>query len=75
MLKNVVPVVAPVAMFATPALALEATKTATIAASPDEVWNTIGGFCGIGDRHPVIETCALSQMGGKQERASSLGSP
>ena len=53
-------------------MALEVTKTATIAAAPDAVWKTIGGFCGIGDWHPVIEKCALSKNGSKEERTLSL---
>ncbi len=35
-------------------------------------WKTIGGFCGIGDWHPVIEKCVLSKKGGKEERTLSL---
>ncbi|MBE7196894.1 MAG: SRPBCC family protein [Parafilimonas terrae] len=72
MLKTIVPVVALASVLATPALALEVTKTATVAASPDTVWKTIGGFCGIGDWHPVIEKCVLSKKGGKEERTLSL---
>ncbi|AMB43983.1 SRPBCC family protein [Methylobacterium sp. AMS5] len=72
MLKIALPVVSLAAFAATPALALEVTKTATVAASPDKVWNTIGGFCGIGDWHPVVEKCALSKTGGKEERTLSL---
>lgn len=72
MLKNAAPFVVLAAVFATPALALEVTRTATVAASPDKVWKTVGGFCGIGDWHPVIEKCVLSRKGGKQERTLSL---
>ncbi|GJD36312.1 SRPBCC family protein [Methylobacterium aerolatum] len=72
MLKTLVPAAALAALIATPALALEVTKTATVAASPDKVWKTIGGFCGIGDWHPVIEKCELSKKGGKEERTLSL---
>lgn len=72
MLKFVIPAVALAAVASTPVSALEVTKTATIAAAPDAVWKTIGGFCGIGDWHPVIEKCALSKKGGKEERTLSL---
>ncbi|MBE7204070.1 MAG: SRPBCC family protein, partial [Parafilimonas terrae] len=54
------------------ALALEVTKSVDVAASPETVWKTIGGFCGIGDWHPVIEKCALSKKGGKDVRTLSL---
>ena len=56
----------------TPAMALDVTKTATIAAPPATVWKTIGGFCGIGDWHPVVEKCTLSDKGGKKHRTLSL---
>ncbi|GBU19215.1 MULTISPECIES: SRPBCC family protein [Methylobacterium] len=59
-------------LLATPALALDVTKTATIAAPPAKVWKTIGGFCGIGDWHPAVEKCALSSKGGKSVRTLSL---
>jgi hypothetical protein len=72
MLKIALPALALAAFAASPALALEVTKTATVAASPDKVWKTVGGFCGIGDWHPVVEKCTLSQKGGKEERTLSL---
>ncbi|WP_426314068.1 SRPBCC family protein [Methylobacterium fujisawaense] len=55
-----------------PAWALDVTKSVDVAASPEAVWKTIGGFCGIGDWHPVIEKCALSKKGGKAVRTLSL---
>ena len=55
-----------------PARALEVTKSAEIAASPDKVWKTIGAFCGIGEWHPVVEKCALSEKSGKAHRTLSL---
>ncbi|ACB78319.1 conserved hypothetical protein [Methylorubrum populi BJ001] len=72
MLKIALPAVALMALVTTPAFALEVTKTTTVAASPDKVWKTIGGFCGIGDWHPVVEKCALSKKGDKEERTLSL---
>ena len=60
------------ALSATPALALDVTKTATVAAPPATVWKTIGTFCGIGDWHPAVEKCVLSEKGGRQVRTLSL---
>ncbi|MCJ2088517.1 SRPBCC family protein [Methylobacterium sp. E-005] len=57
---------------ATPSLALDVTKTATVAAPPATVWNTIGEFCGIGDWHQAVEKCVLSEKGGKKVRTLSL---
>ncbi len=72
MMRLVVPAVALVTTTLTPALALEVTKSATIAAPPETVWKTIGEFCGIGQWHPAIEKCALSEKGGKAHRTLSL---
>lgn len=72
MLKIVLPAVALAATALTPAYALEVTKSIDVAASPEAVWRTIGGFCGIGDWHPVVEKCALSKTGGKPVRTLSL---
>ena len=72
MFRILVPAAALVAASLSPALALEVTKSVDIAASPETVWKTIGGFCGIGDWHPVIEKCALSKKGGKDVRTLSL---
>lgn len=60
------------AVAATPALALDVTKSATIAAPPEKVWKTIGEFCGIGDWHPAVEKCALADKDGKKHRTLSL---
>jgi len=54
------------------AQALEVKKSATIDAPPATLWMTIGGFCGIGDWHPVVEKCVLSESGGKPHRTLSL---
>lgn len=55
-----------------PAWALDVTKSIDVAASPEAVWKTIGGFCGIGDWHPVIEKCVPSKKGDKDVRTLSL---
>lgn len=57
---------------ATPALALDVTKTATVDAPPAKVWQTIGDFCGIGTWHPAVEKCEPSSKGGKSVRTLSL---
>lgn len=57
---------------ATPALALDVSRSAEVAAPPAKVWATIGGFCGIADWHPVVEKCDLSMNGGKTIRTLSL---
>ena len=72
MLRILVPAAALVVASLSPALALEVTKSVDVAAAPEAVWKTIGGFCGIGDWHPVIEKCALSKKGGKDVRTLSL---
>lgn len=72
MLRTLVPAVAMATVAITPALALEVTKSATIAAPPEKVWKTIGDFCGIGQWHPVVEKCVVSDKGGKKHRTLSL---
>ncbi|TXN80045.1 SRPBCC family protein [Methylobacterium sp. WL8] len=72
MRKTIISAAALVAVSITPVFALEVTKTTMVAASPDAVWKTIGGFCGIGGWHPVVETCALSKNGGKDQRTLHL---
>ncbi len=57
---------------ATPAFALEASKTVDVAASPEKVWQTIGNFCGIADWHPVVASCAPGQQNGKPTRHLTL---
>jgi carbon monoxide dehydrogenase subunit G len=59
-------------MMASPALALDVSRSAQIAAPPAKVWATIGQFCGIGDWHPVVEKCVASKVGGKNVRTLSL---
>lgn len=57
---------------ATPVMALDVTKSAMVSAPPETVWKTIGAFCGIGDWHPAVEKCELSDKGGKMHRTLSL---
>lgn len=72
MLKYALPAVALAAVVATPVLALEVTKTATVPASPEAVWKTIGQFCQISAWHPAVESCALSEKAGKPVRTLAL---
>lgn len=55
-----------------PGHAIDVAKTATAAAPPAKVWQTIGDFCGIGTWHPAVETCVPSEKGGKKMRTLSL---
>lgn len=64
--------IAVAAFAATPALAVEVTEATPVTAAPAKVWATIGGFCGIGQWHPAVEACALSNSGGKTIRTLSL---
>ena len=56
----------------TPAYAIEVSKSAEIAASPETVWKTISEFCSIGQWHPAIEKCEPSTKDGKDIRTLSL---
>ena len=59
-------------VMAGPAFALDVTKTATIAASPDATWKAIGDFCGIANWHPAIAKCEQSMMGKSTMRTLTL---
>lgn len=59
-------------LVATPAFALEASKTVDVAASPEKVWQTIGNFCGIANWHPAISECTPGEQNGKPTRHLSL---
>ena len=56
----------------TPAFALEAAKTVDVAASPEKVWQTIGGFCGIADWHPAVTKCVPGEQGATPTRTLTL---
>lgn len=47
-----------------PALALEVTQSVEVAASPDEVWQAISGFCTIAEWHPMIAACVDGEQNG-----------
>jgi len=52
--------------------ALEVHKSATVAGTPEAVWEKIGAFCGINDWHPAVEACDLSEEGGATYRTLTL---
>jgi hypothetical protein len=54
------------------AFAAEVSKQLDVAASPDQAWAAVGEFCGIGDWHPAIEKCELSNQGKDTIRTLSL---
>jgi len=60
------------AVFASPAFALDVKKSIKVTASPEATWKAIGDFCGIGDWHPAVAKCDLSQHGGVTFRTLSL---
>ncbi|WP_181700158.1 SRPBCC family protein [Chthonobacter albigriseus] len=60
-------------LLATPALAVDAKQRVedkTI--SVDKTWAIIGDFCGIGQWHPAVEKCELSEKDGAKLRTLSL---
>lgn len=58
---------------AAPAFAVSVTESTTIKASPDKVWAaSAADFCGIGQFHPAVEKCELSD-GGKTRTLSLKG--
>ncbi|TFF27399.1 SRPBCC family protein [Jiella endophytica] len=57
---------------ATPAMAIEVSKSVEIAAAPDAVWKMIGTFCDIQNWHPAVKKCELSDDGGKNVRTLTL---
>ncbi|GGD15026.1 SRPBCC family protein [Aureimonas glaciei] len=57
---------------ATPALAIDVERSAEVTAAPAKVWAMIGEFCGIGDWHPAVEKCSLSEADGIRTRTLSL---
>jgi hypothetical protein len=61
-----------VPLLAGTALAAEVSRQLDVAAPPDEAWAAIGTFCAIGDWHPAIEKCALSNQGKDTLRTLSL---
>ena len=48
------------ALSATPAHALELTRSRDVPAPPAAVWALVGEFCAIGRWHPQVERCILS---------------
>ena len=72
MLKTTLTAAALLALTATGALALEASKSVDIKAPPAKVWAAIGDFCGISQWHPAIAACTPSMDGQKHLRTLDL---
>jgi Polyketide cyclase / dehydrase and lipid transport len=54
------------------AFALESTLSSPSSLGPDELWEKVGDFCGIGNWHPAAEKCELS-ADGKQRTITLKG--
>lgn len=52
--------------------AVDVSKTASSAASPDAVWAKIGDFCGIAKWHPAVEKCEMAGKEGATWRTLTL---
>jgi hypothetical protein len=52
------------AAMASPAVALEARVTKEASGSAAQVWEAVGGFCGISTWHPGIAKCEVSEANG-----------
>jgi carbon monoxide dehydrogenase subunit G len=50
------------------AAALEVASSATVAGTPDAVWQKIGDFCAIQTWHPAVSKCEQSEEGGATYR-------
>ncbi len=59
-------------VLAGPAWAAEVSKQLDVAVTPDKAWAAVGEFCGIGDWHPAIEKCELSNQGKDKLRTLTL---
>lgn len=57
---------------ATPAFALDVTRSVDVAAAPAKAWEAIGHFCGIGVWHPAVAKCELGVRDAKPMRTLSL---
>lgn len=57
---------------ATPAFAVEVTRTIEVAAAPGASWEAIGQFCGIGVWHPAVAKCELGVRKAHAARTLSL---
>ncbi|MBP0616972.1 SRPBCC family protein [Jiella mangrovi] len=63
---------ASVMLAASPALALDVSRSAELAAKPDALWKLIGTFCDIQNWHPVVTNCELSEQDGRPLRSLTL---
>ena len=72
MTLRTVAIAASLVALATPALAIDVERSVEVKATPEKVWATIGAFCGIGDWHPAVEKCSLSDEAGVPTRTLTL---
>lgn len=59
-------------LIATPAMALDVSKSVDVAASTDAAWKAIGDFCGIATWHPAVAKCEPSTKDGAAMRLLTL---
>ncbi|HYH20409.1 MAG TPA: SRPBCC family protein [Azospirillum sp.] len=57
---------------AAPALATEVSESVRLSVPVDQVWPSIGPFCGLSDWHPAVEKCELRQDGKGQMRVITI---
>jgi hypothetical protein len=57
---------------ATPAFAVDVTRSVEVATNPAKTWEAIGHFCGIGVWHPAVAKCELGVRNAKPLRTLSL---
>jgi hypothetical protein len=57
---------------ATPAFAVEVTRSIQVSTSPAKTWEEIGAFCGIGVWHPAVAKCELGMRKAHAARTLSL---
>jgi hypothetical protein len=58
--------------FASPAFAVDVKRSVDVSAAPDATWKAIGDFCGIGNWHPAIAKCEISNRDGATFRTLML---
>ena len=59
-------------LFSGATIAAEVSKKLDVSVSPDKAWAAVGEFCAIGDWHPAVEKCELSNQGKDKIRTLSL---
>jgi hypothetical protein len=59
-------------IFASPAFAVDVKRSVDVSATLDAAWKAIGDFCGIGNWHPAIAKCEISNRDGATFRMLTL---